>query len=231
MADHIGQRDTHAPQEDAVEGEGDQSLAAGSQREIGGVHEGVDGHAHCADADEACGQGFDRVGGVVEHREKRRQEEQDEPDGGAGCNGKCDQLRVGILGLIKLACAQELADHDGDGRAHCDEDDIEEVGDRRRDVDPGHRVKAAAGVGLVQKSHAHRPQDLIGHQRESLDCYLAGEGAGNPEGAVHALGKCHSDRVKVRPEDDDAGLHETADHGRDGRADYFELRETAFSED
>ena len=65
----IGKRNNEHPGIDAVEQEGDDRLAAGTECEVGGVQKGILRHEDCIDHNKIFSQ-FPYIGlGVVQHRE------------------------------------------------------------------------------------------------------------------------------------------------------------------
>lgn len=97
--------DAYRPYVRAVENEGDDRLAAGAQRKVAGIREGIEWH-HCGtDPEHVGGHLLDAVRGVVELRQQRREQRHHDADAGAECDRECDELSVLVHGALQLARA------------------------------------------------------------------------------------------------------------------------------
>ena len=212
--ERIDKRNRDRPDVNAVEQKSNQRFAAGAQREIAAVRKREDRHTDGGNEDKPRRQRADGIGRFIDERDKRRGGSQQHAYREAAGDGKKDQLRRRILGLAVFARAELLADENGDGAAERLEDDVEEIGDCRRDVQRRDDGQPARGIALDEESHADGPQQLVNQQRHAAQDDVFDQTTGDFQASVYAPDEAVDFSVPVRADGDDRQLDKAGNDGR-----------------
>ena len=167
----------------AVKKKRDHDLTAGTKCEIRRVREGAEGHCDGGSGHHISGDLTHLIARIVHHWEETGEGDQKESHRRCAGDGERHHLSVCILGFLRLACTEQIADDDGDGRADCHIDDVENVEYGRADIQTRDNVKTSRGVRLVAERDGKRPEKFVCHQRKSLGDDTEEKDLGNAEGS------------------------------------------------
>ena len=154
------------------------------------------------------------VCGVVKLRDKPGYRRKQQSEYGTGRNAECNELAVGVHRLLVLPRSEQISDHDADGRTHCKEHDVKQVGNGIANVGRSDDGKSPRGDALSEKRHSRRPHDLVHKQRQTLLCDLQCESGRKLQSPVHSLEERGLFGVSVRPRCNERKLHKSGDDRR-----------------
>ena len=116
--------------------------------------------------------------GVVNERDKRRGDGDEHANADVQHDGKEQKLIIRALCFFNFTRAELLADDNGNGVAHGEHDDAEEVPYCAGNVRGGDDGQTARGVALVDHRGADTPEELVKHERRAGEEDLFHDGTG-----------------------------------------------------
>lgn len=208
-----------APDEAAIEDEGNGRFAAGAEGKVGGSGVGIEGHDARGNEDQHCRDMTNGVAGDIKPGEEAGNRRHGQAKGKTAANGNQNQFVVGIPDFrFGIAGTQHLAHDNAYGGTHGQEGDAGQIKQGIGDVESRDHIQTAGRIALSQEGYTAGPEKLIGQKGQALEGDGAEQLTGNPEGAVDTLNKRHLFFIPMGPAGHDGKLHKAGNGGRPGGA-------------
>ena len=157
-------RDSDRPHKARVEQDGDQDFTAGTKREIRRVSERHNGCTDTENDKHKLGESIDSFGDAEHKRENGRKRRHQTTENHTDHDGERHHLFACIACFLDLACAEQVADDEGDGEADTHPDDTDKVMHRDSDRLRRDDIESTRCIRLVTHRDSERPEKFVEHQ-------------------------------------------------------------------